>query len=74
MLIVEKTLIEIGSRAVEGVRSSHIKESRMRIEWTQAGQTAVTIYDLPAGEMLELDAGKRKVNVRALTARNQKLE
>jgi hypothetical protein len=74
VLIVEKTVFKAGDRPVEGVRSTFIKDTRMRVELAQNGRTAVTVYDLPAGEMLELDAAKRRAYVRTVTARNAKLE
>ena len=74
LLIVEKSVLKAGDRSIEGVRSTYIKGTRMRIETAQEGKTLVTVYDLPAGEMLELDAEQRRANVRLVTARNAKLE
>jgi hypothetical protein len=73
LLIVEKNVIA-GHSELDSVRSTYIKGTRMRSEFVQGGQTFVTVYDLPAGEMLELEASKRKVNVRTVAARYAKLE
>ena len=74
LLIVEKSLIKSGNRVIVGARSTYIKGTRMRIEVTQEGATTVTVYDLPAGESLELDASKRKAVVRTISTRSAKLE
>jgi hypothetical protein len=74
LLLVEKSVARSGNRTVEGLRSTYIKGTRMRVEVAQGGKTAVTVYDLPAGEMLELDTPKRKAYVRSVQARNARLE
>ena len=74
VLIVEKMVTKSGDKTVASVRSTSIKGTRMRVEIAQDGKTGVTVYDLPAGEMLELDATKRRADVRGVTARNAKLE
>lgn len=72
--IVEKSVSRSGDRVIEALRSTYIKGPRMRIDVTQDGATTATVYDLPAGEMFELDASKRKAVARKVTARNAKLE
>jgi hypothetical protein len=74
LLIVEKTVIRSGDRTIEAVRSTSIKGARMRIDFAHGGKTAVTLYDLPAGETIVLDASKRRAEVRNIAARNAKLE
>lgn len=74
LLIVEKAVLRSGDRSIEAVRSTSIKGARMRIEFTRDGKTAVTLYDLPAGETIALDAAKRRAEVRNIAARNAKLE
>jgi len=74
LLIVEKLVIRLGDRTVEGVRSTSINGARMRVESSLNGKTAVVLYDLPAGETIALDAAKRRAEVRSVAARNAKLE
>jgi hypothetical protein len=74
LLIVEKAVLRSGDRSIEAVRSTSIKGARMRIEFAHDGKTAVTLYDLPAGETIVLDAAKRRAEVRNIAARNAKLE
>lgn len=74
VLMVEKTVAKGGGKTFESVRSSYIKGTRMRAEVAQGGKTTVMVYDLPAGETIELEAAKRRAYVRGVAARNAKLE
>lgn len=74
LLIVEKAVLRSGDRIIEAVRSTSIKGARMRIDLAHDGKNTVTLYDLPAGETIALDAAKRRAEVRNIAARNAKLE
>jgi len=74
VLIVEKVTARSGDRRNEAVRSTYVKGTRMRVEVAQKDKTVVTLYDLAAGESIELDIAKRKATVRAIAARNAKLQ
>ena len=74
VLIVERMVLRTGDKSIEGVRSTYIKGNRMRLEVAQDGRTAITVYDLPAGDMIEFDTKKKRAYVRKVTARNAKLE
>src|SRR5664279_4069149 len=72
--IVETTVVKAGDRVARGTRSTYIKGVRMRIEVVQADQSATTVYDLPAGVTLALDAPRRRAESRAIEARAAELE
>ena len=74
LIITEKTVLKMGDRNVEGVRSTYIKGARMRIEMVQDGRSAATLYDLPSGAIVEFDTQKRQANVRDLAARTALLQ
>ena len=74
VVMVEKTVAKGGGKTFESVRSSYIKGARMRAEVTQDGKTTATVFDVPAGETIQLDAAKRRAYVRNVAARYAKLE
>jgi hypothetical protein len=74
VLITEQTTGTAGGRTVQGVRSTYIKGTRMRIELVQGDQSSVTLYDLPGGTIADLDVKKKRAEMHDIAARTAKLE
>jgi hypothetical protein len=74
LIITERTVSKAGDRSVEGRRSTYIKGTRMRIELVQDGRSSATVYDLPDGAIIQLDAKKRQAHVSDVAARNSQLQ
>jgi hypothetical protein len=74
LLITEHTTGKAGGRIAQGVRSTYIKGTRMRIELVQGDQSSVTLYDLPGGTIAELDAKKKRAQMHDLAALSATLE
>lgn len=74
VVIVESTTAKAGNRNVEGVRTTSIKGTRMRIDLVQGDQTSATLYDLPGAAIVELDARKKRALIRDIAARSAQLE
>lgn len=74
VLIKETTSARIGGRAVQGVRSTYIKGARMRVEQVQGDQSSTTLFDVPAGAIIDLDGKKRRAEIREMSARASELE
>ena len=72
--ITENTSAKAGDRSVQGVRSIYIRGSRMRIELTQNNRTTATVFDLPAGAIVDLEPEKKRAEIREIGARNAQLE
>jgi hypothetical protein len=72
--ITETATAASGGRRVETARSTYIKGERMRTELAQGEQPVVTVYDLPGGAIVELDAKKKRAQLHDIAARNAKLE
>ena len=68
--ITENTSAKAGDRSVQGVRSIYIRGSRMRIELTQNNRTTATVFDLPAGAIVDLEPEKKRAEIREIGARN----
>jgi len=74
LVITERTVSKAGDRSVEGRRSTYIKGTQMRIELVQDGRSRATVYDLPDGAIIELDAKKKQAHVSDVAARNTQLQ
>jgi hypothetical protein len=74
LLIVERTQGTVVGRPVEGMRSTYIKGARMRVEIVQGDRSSVTLFDLPAGTVANLDAKKQRAELHDIAARHAKLE
>lgn len=74
VLIAEKTTVTAGSRIVDGTRSTYIRDARMRIESIQGDTSTTTVYDLPAGVTIGLDATKKRAELRDIASRNAELQ
>src|SRR3954471_8764780 len=74
VLITEQTTGTAGGRTVQGVRSTYIKGTRMRIELAQGDQSSVALYDLPGGTIADLDVKKKRAEMHDIAARTAKLE
>jgi hypothetical protein len=72
--ITETTTAKIGDRTVQGVRSTYIKGVQMRIEVVQANASTVTLYDLQAATIIELNARKKQAEIRDSNVRSAELE
>jgi hypothetical protein len=72
--ITETATAASGGRRVETVRSIYIRGERMRTELAQGEQPAVTLYDLPGGAIVDLDANRKRAQMHDIAARNAKLE
>ena len=74
VLITEATVSKAGGRSAQGVRSTSIKGTRMRIELVQGDQSSATLYDLAEGTIASLDAKKKRAQITEMAARSQQLE
>lgn len=74
VLITEATSARIGGRAVQGVRSTYIKGARMRVEQVHGDQSSTTLFDVPAGAIIDLDSKKRRAEIREMRVRAAELE
>jgi hypothetical protein len=72
--IVETISVTAGGKTLQGTRTTFISGARMRIDTALSTQTAATIFDLPAGSIINLDAKARRAEVRDIAARNAELE
>jgi hypothetical protein len=72
--LVEKTRDAAGSRVIEGVRTTSIKGARMRLDAVRNNQPTTTLYDVPAGATITLEAKKKRATWRDVDRRNAKLE
>ncbi|MBI4485155.1 MAG: hypothetical protein HY655_04005 [Acidobacteria bacterium] len=72
--ITETTQVTAGKRRIDGVRTTSIKGTRMRLETLQGKESVTTLYGLPAGVTLTLDARKRRAEERNISARNAALQ
>jgi hypothetical protein len=74
VVMTETTHAKIGGKTVDGVRTTYIKGPRMRLEVVQANDAQTTLYDVPAGVTIALDAKKKRAELRDISARNAELE
>lgn len=72
--LVESTRDQAGSRTIDGVRTTSIKGTRMRLETVRDGEPMTTIFDVPAGKTITLEAKKKRATWRDVDRRNAKLE
>ena len=72
--LVESTHDQAGGRTVEGVRTTSIKGTRMRLETVRDGEPITTLFDVPAGATITLDGKKKRATWRDVDRRNAKLE
>jgi hypothetical protein len=71
LLILEKVS---GKGTAGTTRSIYIKGQRMRIDVSQGKDSRSTVYDLPAGTIVALNADKKRAEVRAMSARYTEVE
>jgi hypothetical protein len=74
VLIKETVTTTSRDKVRHATRSIAIKGERMRIEVEQEGPPTVTLFDVPAGVTIALDAGKRRVTVTPMSERAAELE
>ncbi|MBY0493858.1 MAG: hypothetical protein K2Y23_06555 [Cyanobacteria bacterium] len=74
VLIKETLITAMAGGERRAARTIAIKGERMRIEVAQAGQTTVTLFDLPARATITLDAAKRRATVTPMAVRAAELE
>lgn len=74
VLIKETLTTTAGGRVLQATRTIEIKGERMRIAVEQDGQPTVTLFDLPAGVTIALEAAKRRASVTSMAARAAELE
>jgi len=72
--LVETTRDQAGSKTIEGVRTTSIKGARMRLDAVRNNEPTTTIYDVPAGATIALEAKKKRATWRDVDRRNAKLE
>ncbi len=72
--IVETVTTRMGGQSAQGIRTTHIKGSRMRVEQVAGGTSSATLFDLPAGTIVSLDTAKNRAEVHSLSARTAELE
>ena len=72
--LVETTRDQAGGKTIAGVRTTSIKGARMRLDTVRDNKTAATLYDVPAGATITLDARKKRATWRDVDRRNAKLE
>jgi hypothetical protein len=72
--LVETTRDQSGSRTIEGVRTTSIKGARMRLDAVRSNEATTTLYDVPAGATISLEAKKKRATWRDAGRRNAKLE
>jgi hypothetical protein len=72
--LVETLSVTAGGKALQGTRTTFISGARMRIDTALSTQTAATVFDVPAGSIISLDAKARRAEFHDISARNAELE
>jgi hypothetical protein len=72
--IVETLSVTAGGKTIRGTRTTYVSGERMRIDTVLPDQSAATVYDLPAGSIVGLDAKAKRAELFTLAARAAAVE
>jgi hypothetical protein len=72
--IVETMTITAGGKPLQGTRTTYISGAQMRIDAELPGQVTATIFDLPAGSIINLDAKTKRAESRDIAVRATEVE
>ena len=72
--IVETLSVTAGGKTIRGTLTTYISGERMRIDAVLPDQSASTLYDLPAGSIVGLDAKAKRAELFTLAARAAAVE
>src|SRR6266850_7692671 len=72
--LVETLSITAGGKALQGTRTTSISGARMRVDTVPSTRTTATIFDLPSGAIINLDAKAKRAEARDISARAADVE
>src|SRR2546425_5707111 len=72
--IVETVSVTAGGKTLQGTRTTLISGMRMRVDTVLSTQTTATIFDVPAGSIINLDAKAKRAEIRDISARTADVE